>query len=39
MNNLNGVHNKPDRDEWYTKYEDVAGVLRNFTDLMVVLKS
>ncbi len=30
MNNLNGVHNKPDRDEWYTKYEDVARELDNY---------
>lgn len=30
MNNLNGVHGKPDRDEWYTKYEDVARELDNY---------
>lgn len=38
MNNLNGVHNKPDRDEWYTKYEDVARELDNYdlTGLKIV---
>lgn len=30
MNNLNGVHDKDDRDEWYTKYEDVACELNNY---------
>lgn len=25
MNNLNGVHGKKDRDEWYTLYDDVNG--------------
>lgn len=24
MNNLNGVHSKPDRDEWYAQYEDAV---------------
>lgn len=38
MNNLNGVHNKPERDEWYTKYEDVARELDNYdlTGLKIV---
>lgn len=30
MNNLNGVHDKDDRDEWYTKHEDVARELNNY---------
>lgn len=38
MNNLNGVHGKKDRDEWYTKYEDVANELDNYnlTGLKIV---
>lgn len=38
MNNLNGVHGKLDRDEWYTKYEDVARELDNYdlTGLKIV---
>lgn len=29
-NNLNGVHGKTDRDEWYTKYSDVKAELDNY---------
>lgn len=29
MNNLNGVHDKKDHDEWFTLYEDVARELDN----------
>lgn len=29
-NNLNGVHGKADRDEWYTKYKDVKAELDNY---------
>lgn len=30
VNSLNGVHGKADRDEWYTKYEDVKAELDNY---------
>lgn len=30
MNNLNGVHKKEDRDEWYTLYDDVKRELDNY---------
>lgn len=38
MNNLNGVHTKEDRDEWYTLYEDVKRELDNYdlTGLKIV---
>lgn len=38
MNNLNAVHGKPDRDEYYTLYEDVARELDNYdlTGLKIV---
>lgn len=29
-NNLNGVHGKVDRDEYYTKYSDVKAELDNY---------
>lgn len=29
-NSLNGVHGKVDRDEWYTKYDDVKAELDNY---------
>lgn len=38
MNNLNGVHGKKDRDEWYTLYDDVKSELDNYdlTGLKIV---
>lgn len=30
MNNLNGVHKKEDRDEWYTLFKDVQNELDNY---------
>lgn len=38
MNNLNGVHGKKDRDEWYTMYDDVKRELDNYdlTGLKIV---
>lgn len=38
MNNLNGVHGKKDRDEWYTLYDDVKRELDNYdlTGLKIV---
>lgn len=38
MNNLNGVHGKKDRDEYYTLYEDVKRELDNYdlTGLKIV---
>ena len=38
VNSLNGVHGKADRDEYYTKYEDVKAELDNYdlTGLKIV---
>lgn len=38
MNNLNGVHKKKDRDEWYTLFKDVQNELDNYdlTGLKIV---
>ena len=30
INSLNSVHGKKDRDEWYTRYEDVKAELDNY---------